>query len=434
MLWLYNFGIFLYGLMVRLVSPFNPKARLFNAGRKNTFRALEAKINPLYKHIWFHFASLGEFEQGRPVLEKIKAVHPEKRIVVTFFSPSGYEIRKNYALAAGVFYLPLDTKANAIRFIKSINPELVIFTKYEFWHHYYKELHEKQIPLFLISGIFRPQQIFFKSYGSFYRNILKKVTHFFVQNQESLELLRKIGISATSIAGDTRFDRVFASAEHPMPVQIVQDFCANKKVFVAGSTWPQDEQLIASLIIMYKDWKFILAPHEINPEHIQQIQKLLPEALKYSSFKAVGTNKEAVAADSQDKPDLITRTENQGSSAIQSAQTLIIDNIGLLSSLYQYADLTYIGGGFGVGIHNTLEAAAFGKPILFGPNFHKFQEAKDLLKLGAAISINNKDELKKGFQQLNIDPNAGSLAKSYVDQQKGATETIYKEIELYFSC
>jgi 3-deoxy-D-manno-octulosonic-acid transferase len=433
MLWLYNFGIFLYGLMVRLVSPFNQKAKLFCNGRKKTFTELHTKIDPLHKHVWFHFASLGEFEQGRPVLEKVKSLHPEKRIVVTFFSPSGYEIRKNYALAAGVFYLPLDTRNNAIRFVQAINPELAIFTKYEFWHHYFEVLKRQRIPLFLISGIFRPDQIFFKAYGGFYRNILTNVTHFFVQNKESLDLLAKIGITTVSIAGDTRFDRVYANAEHAAPVQLVQDFCENRKVFVAGSTWPQDEQLIASLINGYKDWKFILAPHEIDPEHIQQIQKLIPDAVTYSSLKATSINKETQGISNQNKISSVPPRENEDAYAGQSAQTLIVDNIGMLSALYQYAEVAYIGGGFGVGIHNTLEAAAFGKPILFGPNYRKFQEAKDLLALGAAISIQNEEELKKGFQQLKANSTAGGLAKSYVENQKGATETIYKEIELYFS-
>ena len=406
MLWLYNFGISLYSLIVRLVAPFNPKAKLFVLGRQKTFEAVHQQIDQKTKHIWFHFASLGEFEQGRPVLEKIKQNHPEKPIVVTFFSPSGFEIRKNYPLAAGVFYLPLDTRKNAERFINAINPELAVFTKYEFWHHYFQTLRDRQIPLFLISGIFRQEQIFFKNYGGFYRNILKNVTYFFVQNQESVELLNSIGINQARIAGDTRFDRVFQSTEQPLAVQEVADFCAGHKVFLGGSTWLPDEQLIATLANENPDWKFILAPHEIHSEHLDQIQKLIPQALRYSKLK---TNKEL------------------------KSQVLVIDNIGMLSALYQYADIAYIGGGFGAGIHNTLEAAAFGKPVLFGPNYHKFQEAKDLLQLGAARSISNAAELKKGFEQLKMDSTAGSLARSYVADKKGATETIYEEIDRYFS-
>jgi 3-deoxy-D-manno-octulosonic-acid transferase len=433
MLWLYNFGIFIYGLIVRLVSPFNIKAKLSIEGREQTFKALQNKIDSSHKHIWFHFASLGEFEQGRPVLEKIKSTNPEKRIVVTFFSPSGYEIRKNYALADGIFYLPLDTRNNALRFIEFINPEVVIFTKYEFWHHYYQVLHERQIPLFLISGIFRPNQAFFKSYGGFYRNILKNVTAFFVQNQESLQLLNKIGITNVSIAGDTRFDRVYENAASPLSVEIIEDFCAGQKVFIAGSTWPQDEQLISNLVIQYPDWKFILAPHEINPEHIAQVQKLIPTAIRYSNLKETQPKEEARTTIDEKTSINQTTSLTQIHAAVLIAQTLIIDNIGLLSALYQYADITYIGGGFGAGIHNTLEAAAFGKPILFGPNFQKFQEAKDLLKLGAAITINNAEELKKGFEQLNLNSTAGSLAHSYVADHKGATETIYNAIKPYLN-
>jgi 3-deoxy-D-manno-octulosonic-acid transferase len=419
MRWLYNFGIFIYGLVVRLVALFNPKAKLFIEGRKNIYEALAKQVDPSRKHIWFHFASLGEFEQGRPVLEKIRSHHPEKKIVITFFSPSGYEVRKNYPHADAVFYLPLDTARNATRFIKAINPELAIFTKYEFWHHYYRVLQENNVPLFLISGIFRKNQIFFKPYGSFYRNILKNVTHFFVQNEESLQLLNTLGINSVSIAGDTRFDRVYENSQHPDDIPVIRQFCNNQKVFIAGSTWPPDEELLRSLIAENKDWKFIIAPHEINSGHIAQLEKLIPTALKFSVLKEM-----------QPAPG-----EGEGVPHVDhlQTQTLIIDNIGLLSSLYRYADLAYIGGGFGVGIHNTLEAAAFGIPILFGPNYHKFQEAKDLLELGAAVSIQNQEDLDKGFQKLKDNPAAGKLAKDYVLRQKGATSAIFQEIERYLS-
>ncbi len=406
MLWLYNFGIFIYSLVVRSVALFNPKAKLFIEGRKNIYEELEKQVDASRKHIWFHFASLGEFEQGRPVLEMIKSHHSDKRIVITFFSPSGYEVRKNYPNANAVFYLPLDTAKNASRFIKAINPELAIFTKYEFWHHYYRVLNETNVPLFLISGIFRKKQIFFRPYGKFYRNILKNVSHFFVQNEESLQLLSTLHINSATIAGDTRFDRVYENSLHPDEIPLIRQFCNNQKVFIAGSTWPPDEVLLKALIAENKDWKFIIAPHEINSAHIEQIEKLIPDALKFSVLK-----------------------EQQ----VAKNQTLIIDNIGLLSSLYRYANVAYIGGGFGVGIHNTLEAAAFGIPILFGPNYHKFQEAKDLLELGAAVSVQNQEELDKGFQKLKNNPAAGKLAKDYVLRQKGATAAIFQEIERYLS-
>lgn len=419
MLWLYNFGIFIYGLVVRLVALFNPKAKLFIEGRKNIYEELERRVDASRKHIWFHFASLGEFEQGRPVLEMIKATHPEKKIVVTFFSPSGYEVRKNYPQADAVFYLPLDTAQNASRFIKAINPELAIFTKYEFWHHYYRVLNENNVPLFLISGIFRKNQIFFRGYGNFYRNILRNVSHFFVQNEESLQLLNTLNITTVSIAGDTRFDRVYENSIHPADIPLVRKFCNDQKVFIAGSTWPPDEELISSLITQNKDWKFIIAPHEINSGRIAQLEKLIPDALKFSVEK----EREIKMAQGKGAPQVFY-PENQ---------TLIIDNIGLLSSLYRYADIAYIGGGFGVGIHNTLEAAAFGIPILFGPNYYKFQEAKDLLELGAALSIQNQEDLDKGFQKLKNNPTTGKLAKDYVLHQKGATSAIIQEIEKYLT-
>lgn len=406
MIFLYNIGIFLYGLMVRLIATFNPKAKQFVEGRKHIFKQIAERISNADKHIWFHFASLGEFEQGRPVLEKIKAEYPGKKIVVTFFSPSGYEVRKNYALATGVFYLPLDTRSNAEKFIEAINPELAIFTKYEFWHHYFKALSAREIPLFLISGIFRPDQIFFKFYGGFNRNILRQVNWFFVQNQQSVDLLKSLDITQVSIAGDTRFDRVAENAANPAALTLVQTFAEGSKVFIAGSTWPADESMIKALDAEIQDWKIILAPHEIAADHLKQIESLFPTAIRYSNLNA----------------------ENAAASRI-----LLIDNIGMLSSLYQYARVAYIGGGFGVGIHNTLEAAAFGLPVIFGPNYRKFQEAHDLLKLGAAKSIEDEQSLITAFQLLKNNQKAAQLAKEYVAQQKGATASIYDKIRKYLN-
>ena len=406
MIFLYNIGIFLYGLMIRLVAPFNPKAKQFVEGRKHIFKHLAERISNTDKHIWFHFASLGEFEQGRPVLEKIKAEYPGKKIVVTFFSPSGYEIRKKYALAEGVFYLPLDTRSNAEKFIQAINPELAIFTKYEFWHHYFEVLAEQKIPLFLISGIFRPDQIFFKFYGGFNRNMLKHVDWYFVQNQQSVDLLKSLAITKVSIAGDTRFDRVAENAAKPASLPLAQTFAESSKVFIAGSTWPADESMIKALETEIPDWKIILAPHEIGAEHLKQIEQLFPTALRYSKLNAQNA---------------------------KSARILLIDNIGMLSSLYQYARLAYIGGGFGVGIHNTLEAAAFGLPVIFGPNYRKFQEAHDLLKIGAAKSIEDEQSLFTAFQLLKNNQKAAQLAKEYVSQQKGATASIYEKIREYLN-
>lgn len=404
MVFLYNIGIFFYSLLVRLAALFNAKAKFFVEGRKNVFSEIEQLINPANKHIWFHFASLGEFEQGRPVLEKIKSTNPEKKVIITFFSPSGYEIRKNYPLADGVFYLPLDTRDNASKFIRAINPEIAVFTKYEFWHHYFETLSDKKIPLFLISSIFRPDQIFFKFYGGFNRKILNHITWFFVQNQESVNLLAGLDLKNVSIAGDTRFDRVSESAEKPVDLPIIRKFCDNERVMIAGSTWPADETLIKVLSNVIQDWKIILVPHEIGIDHLNQIEEMFPLAIRYTA---------------------LTDADSQG------LRILIIDTIGMLSALYQYADIAYIGGGFGVGIHNTLEAAAFGVPVIFGPNYRKFAEAKDLISIGAAISVDNGDALAQAFGKFKDNREAGEQAKAYVIRQKGATEFIYERIRKY---
>lgn len=404
MLWLYNIGISFYGLIVSVFSIFNSKAKLFCQGRKNIFDHIEKTIDSTKRHIWFHFASLGEFEQGRPVLEKIKELHPQKRIVITFFSPSGYEVRKNYPLAAGVFYLPLDTPGNAKKFVSLINPEMAIFTKYEFWYHYFKTLNDRNTPLYLISGIFRPNQIFFSWYGSFHRKILSFVDHFFVQNKESVDLLKSLKLENTSLSGDTRFDRVAENAQSPRKVTPVENLWTNSPVFIAGSTWPADERLIAVLIKQQPDWKFIIAPHEIDEHHILEIERLVPGATRYSKF-LTGTS---------------------------VAQTLIIDNIGLLSSLYQYADISYIGGGFGAGIHNTLEAAAFGIPIIFGPKYDKFQEAKDLIDLQAGRSIETESDLASAFIHFDGNDEAGKIAQKYVNEKTGSTRQILEFIEKKF--
>ncbi|TKC04458.1 3-deoxy-D-manno-octulosonic acid transferase [Pedobacter frigoris] len=403
MLLLYNIGIQFYGIVVRIFSMFNSKASFFIKGRTNIFEKIRNQLDASSSYIWFHFASLGEFEQGRPVLEAIKEKHPQKRIVITFFSPSGYEIRKNYPLADGVFYLPLDTPSNAKKLIALFNPELAVFTKYEYWFHYFKALNDRNIPIFIISGIFRPKQVFFKWYGGFNRKILRFVNHFFVQNEESLELLSSVGIKDVSISGDTRFDRVSQNAADPKDIPAIQNFCSTSKVFIAGSTWPPDEQLLSKLVLQHPDWTFIIAPHEIDNAHILEIQKLIPEAIRYTEMPA--------------NPE--------------KSQVLIVDNIGLLSSIYRYGDIVYIGGGFGVGIHNTLEAAAFGIPVIFGPKYDKFQEAKDLISIGAASSISNFEELDNAFEKL-IANNAAERAKKYVMSKIGSTDQILTHISKYF--
>lgn len=401
MLWLYSLGIRLYYVIICFLSIFHTKAKLFVNGRKDLFNKIAKKVNPNEKHIWFHFASLGEFEQGRPVLEELKKKFPSKKIIVTFFSPSGYEIRKNYALA-NVFYLPIDTPKNAKRFIESINAEMAIFTKYEFWHFYFTELKRKEIPLYLISGIFRESQTFFKWYGGFYRDMLKCVTYFFVQNEESVNLLKSIGIENCTLSGDTRFDRVYENAQSPKSLPKIESFIGNSPVLICGSTWPEDEKLLSTLPRKYPEWKFIIAPHEVDSNHIANIEKQFHiDSLRFST---------------------LSTTENP------QAQILIIDNIGMLSSLYQYGKMAYIGGGFGAGIHNTLEAVAFGLPVIFGPKYEKFQEAKDLIALESAKSISTSEELEVAFNDFKNYQPASVSAKKYVEDKKGSTEQIIEMI------
>ncbi|WP_345950301.1 glycosyltransferase N-terminal domain-containing protein [Mucilaginibacter sp. PAMB04274] len=405
MLILYNIGIRFYYFFAIIVSLFNTKAKAWVNGRRSQ------KIIPLKNSIWFHFASLGEFEQGRPVMEAIKTLYPEHPIVVTFFSPSGYEIRKNTPLADAVYYLPLDTASNAQEFVAAIQPVAAIFTKYEYWYHYFNELHSMQVPLYVISAIFRQKQVFFKSYGSLHRQILSKITCLFVQDEASKELLSTIGISNVLVSGDTRFDRVWTNANTPKALPLIQQFKSGHSVFVAGSTWPPDEAIIAPLLNTHPDWKFIFAPHEITSEKIDNLIKLLPKG-KTARFSQIAELK----------------------NELSTYQALIIDNIGMLSSLYQYGEIAYIGGGFGVGIHNTLEAAAFGLPVIFGPNYTRFKEARDLVKLKAGFSINNQQQLTDIANELIGDnahwAHASRTAKNYVANGKGATEMIMKNIQI----
>jgi 3-deoxy-D-manno-octulosonic-acid transferase len=453
MLWLYKFAIFLYRIVLHIAALFNTKAKLFINGRKDLFNIIRKKIDVTKKHIWFHFASLGEFEQGRPVLEELQKKYPQKPIIITFFSPSGYEIRKDYPQAAGVFYLPLDTQADAAEFIRLINPEIAIFTKYEFWYYYFKILKQQHIPLFIISGIFRPDQVFFKWYGSLYREILSCVSHFFVQNEQSVKLLQQLNLNNVSLSGDTRFDRVAENALRPRELPLIRKFCAGAPVFIAGSTWLPDEQLLKELIAKFPGWKFIIAPHEIHASHIGELLQLMPDALRYTELEKLAA---VTVPDQVPDPDQVStalkdtefeklpaakvsdqvKAPVQGRAAdevssIRHQQVLIIDNIGILSSAYQYGQIAYIGGGFGTGIHNTLEAAAFGLPVIFGPKYDKFQEAKDLLALQAAITIQSAEELSAAFNKLQKDHLAGPAARKYVEDKTGSTAQIIKHLGQY---
>jgi len=399
MLLFYNLGIRLYFLLIKAASSFNEKAKLWINGRKNV------SYQQFTKSAWFHFASLGEFEQGLPVLTAYKAANPNIKIVITFFSPSGFEIRKNTPLADAVYYLPLDTKKNAQAFIASINPVVAVFTKYEYWYHFFNELKKKEVPLYIISGIFRPDQIFFQWYGGLHRKMLRFVTRFFVQNEDSRLLLENTGIEQVSVSGDTRFDRVWHNAQQSKSFPAIEEFVKNHTVFIAGSTWPEDEVLLAALVTDHPDWKFIFAPHEISEEKINKLISLLPanSTIRYSQL-----------------------------TIDHSQQTLIIDNIGMLSSLYQYGHMAYIGGGFGAGIHNTLEAAAFGLPVIFGPNYERFKEARDLIALRVGFTISDENELKKIAIYLTGDEHRYQAitqkVKAYVREHIGATEMIMKAI------
>ncbi len=400
---LYNIVLFLYFKVIFLASFVNVRAKKLCAGQKNIFEILKQKVNSDEQYIWFHAASLGEFEQGRPVIERLKAEKPSLKIILTFFSPSGYEIRKNYAGADIVSYLPFDSRKNAKKFIKIVKPVQAIFIKYEFWPNYLLELNKAQIPSYAISAIFRPSQVFFKPYGSWYRNLLKTFSHIFVQDENSMELLTKFGLNNASIAGDTRFDRVVDGIVNAKTDSLVESFIEKEeKVIVAGSSWPKDEELLLRYIAENKGVKLILVPHEINETHLKTIDSLnKSKCLRYTQ-----TN------------------ENE----VKSSSVLVINTIGLLSSIYSYGNLAYIGGGFGVGIHNTLEAAVWNMPVVFGSNYHKFKEAKDLVSLGGGFSINNYEELKIRFDLLLTDNSAGIIAGNYVRNNTGATQKIINRL------
>ena len=406
MILFYNLGILFFSVIAFLISPFNHKARLLIRGRRGAFSIMEKNISPGDKFIWVHCASLGEFEQGRPVIESIKKEMPGMKIIVTFFSPSGYEIRKNYGQADIVCYLPSDTPGNAEKFVSLLKPELVIFVKYEFWNNYISAVNNQGIPLLLISAIFREEQIFFRWYGGFFRKILKKFSHVFVQDQKSAEMLGSIGISNVTVAGDTRFDRVLEIAASAKSIPQIESFRGNEKLFLAGSSWKPDEEIISRYINEYSDrMKWIFAPHKIERENIERLIKLFRvKCVKFSEY-------------------------NEGG---KDARVMIIDNIGMLSSAYRYAYVAAVGGGFGKGIHNILEPACWGIPVMFGPNHEKFREAVDLISLEGAKPYGNYDEFKSGLEDLISDEKlyakSGQSAGKYVRENAGATRKIMEWI------
>jgi 3-deoxy-D-manno-octulosonic-acid transferase len=404
----YNLGILIYVLAARLLSPINSKAKLWTSGRKGWDDRLQENIKKEDINIWIHCASLGEFEQGRPLIEGIKKNRPGYKIILTFFSPSGYEIRKNYNLADYVCYLPPDTPFNAAKFISIVNPAAAIFIKYEFWDNYSAILENEKIPFFLVSGIFNKGQHFFKWYGGFFRKILFRFSHIFVQDVQSKELLRRIGLENVSVAGDTRFDRVTEIAESAVTIDEIQLFRGGEKVLLAGSSWRQDEEIIARYINMNPErMKWIFAPHEIDRPNVERLEKLFTTStVRFSEF----TGKAA------------------------ESRVLIIDNIGMLSSAYRYAFVAAVGGGFGKGIHNVLEAACWGIPVIFGPKHEKFREAVELIKVGAAKSFKDFEDFSNIIDNWLYNKEeylkSAENARRYVKDNAGATHKILKGIKL----
>jgi len=404
----------LYQAGIGIASLWNAKARLWINGRKDIFNRLNSEPGTNDSElIWFHCSSLGEFEQGRPVLENLKKQIPNSKFLLTFFSPSGFEIRKDYKGADWVFYLPLDSRKNSKQFFDAVQPSLVVFVKYDYWYYYLTECKKRNIPLLMISAVFRNEQPFFKWFGSLHRKMLHCFTHFFVQDKGSAELLASIKIKNVTVAGDTRFDRVSEIAENFKPIEEIEKFCGDSDVLVAGSTWPDDEKMIKEAIADLPDLKLIIAPHEIHDKHLQDLRSLFPNGLLFS--------------------ELTTHHPIAIGSPLTSGNCLIIDNIGMLSRLYYYSSITYVGGGFNNGIHNTLEAAVYGKPVLFGPNYKKFREAIGLIGTGGGISIASGNELATNLNKILTDKNELELRSrssfEFVKQNKGATEKIINYIE-----
>ena len=409
---MYKISIYVYYIAIYIACFFHhKKASQWIKGRRNLLKNIEKKVKTNQPLAWFHCASLGEFEQGRPLMEEFRKQYPSYKILLTFFSPSGYEVRKNYNGADYIFYLPMDTPGNAKRFLALTNPALVFFIKYEFWFNYIKQIKKNTIPFFIVSSNFRKSQHYFKWYGFWFRKQLKGVSRFFVQNNNSLELLNNIHITNVTVSGDTRFDRVVALAQNTMKLPLIEKFCEGKDIFIAGSTWELDEDILIKLINSEKTkYKFIIAPHMVDKPHIAS----LVEKIK----------KGHVVLYSEADPDNVLY-----------AKVLIIDCIGILSNLYRYGKIAYIGGGFGSGIHNILEAATYGMPVIFGPKYHKFTEAVELIEKGGAYCIHNENEFMQVVMDLITNNKQlrekSAIAREYVQNNIGATQIILKEISGY---
>ena len=405
---IYNLGIHIYQLGIRLAGLFSDKPAKMVKGHREVFDLLKSKINRNARYIWFHAASLGEFEQGRPLIERIRKEYPQYKILQTFFSPSGYEVRKNYDGADIVCYLPMDTPGNAKKFVDLVNPSMVFFVKYEFWQNYLNALYHKGIPVYSVSSIFRPNQIFFRWYGKSYRQVLKTFEHLFVQNEESKKLLANIGVMNTTVVGDTRFDRVLDICAAAKQLPLVQKFKGNALTFVAGSSWGPDEDIFIRYFNAHPEMKLIIAPHVVNDSHMKEIMsKLQRPCIRYTQA-----------------------TEEN----VQQADCLIIDCYGLLSSIYRYGEISYIGGGFGVGIHNVLEAAVYSIPVIFGPNNKKFREAQHLLANKGGFEINGYENFEVLMDKFLTDEAylqaSGQAAGDYVKNNSGAMEKIMDYVKL----
>ncbi len=474
---LYNIAIWFYALAVRVVAIFNPKVRLMWQGERDAYVKIESGLREGDRVVWVHAASLGEFEQGRPLIEKLKRENPEYKILLTFFSPSGYEVRKNYAGADVIAYLPLDTARNAKRFVELVKPEKVVFVKYEFWLNYLRELRVRGVDTYIISAIFRENQVFFKWYGGIFREGLKAFKMMFVQNEESKGLLKEIGVENVVVAGDTRFDRVADIAAAAKKLEIVERFVGMRNeelgmrngvplspsdsspnlgeqsrevqngeflpMLVVGSSWSPDEDLLARYINERAGrMKMIIAPHEVREERIKELTgKLTCKWMLYTNAQSTKhnaqlsdnihsqSNLEELNPSVLRTPPLRQGRNMECCSALNDADVLVVNTIGVLSSVYQYGQVAYIGGGFGVGIHNTLEAAAWGMPVVFGPNYHKFQEAKELIECGAGQSIKNYEECARALDEF-FEKNevASKAAAEYVASHTGATDVIYRTL------
>lgn len=405
---MYNIVIYIYLIGVVIASLFSKKVRNMWRGERQAIGIIKEKMDPNAQYVWFHAASLGEFEQGRPLMEQLKREHPEYKILLTFFSPSGYEVRKNYEGADIITYLPLDTIMNARRFLRTIRPVMAFFIKYEFWYNYLHILKYRKVPVYSVSSIFRPEQVFFKWYGRNYGRVLHCFTHFFVQNEISQQLLAKIGINEVTVVGDTRFDRVLQIKEAAKQLPVVEAFTDGHRTFVAGSSWQPDEEIFIPWFNAHKDWKLIIAPHVIGEDHLQQIlSKIEGKAVRYTQASA---------------------------EEVRDAQVLIIDCFGLLSSIYHYGEVAYVGGGFGVGIHNLPEAAVWGVPVIFGPNNQRFQEAQQLKACGGGLEIDGAADFQRIMDRFDANPQQveadGKKAGDYVKGKAGATDKVLHSVGL----